>query len=218
MKVKLLTVCTDPSNEALQALKYSLDTFKYDYEVLVAPEWRGFGTKLLTVYEYILSSDIDAFIFCDAYDCFAIGSMNECLETIQKKYGLDKMVASSERGCWPEGSYEKYYDPILEHGYNYLNSGLYYCPRQVFIDLMEEKMPLYSTDDQLYFTDHYLFNENSNIVLDQNCEVFQCYSFIGEGDYYYSDRLLHNLKTKTMPIIIHGNGKEPLEKIYNLLK
>lgn len=216
MKVKLITVCTDPNDAGLQQLKKSLDKFKYDYDIIIEPVWRGFGTKILAVYNYLKNNDVDAIFFCDAYDCIAIGSMNECLEAININYGLDKMVFSSERGCWPSPDHAKYYEPILEHGYNFLNSGLYYAPKDSYINLIEKYMPEFHTDDQMYFTDKYLFDSNSNIVLDQNCEVFQSYSFIQDDDYYYSTRLLYNLKTKTMPILIHGNGRTDLTPIYNL--
>jgi len=218
MKVKLLTVCTDPSNEALQILKYSLEKYVWDYEVLVAPEWKGFGTKLLTIYDYLQTSDIDAFFFCDAYDCAVLGDMDEALYNIQLHYGFDKMVFGAERGCWPEGAYECHYEPKLDHGFNYLNSGVYYSPKDKFLSLMNRNTPQYSDDDQLYFTKEYLFGDKENIVLDQNCEVFQCYSFIDDGDYLYHNYRLENMKTESLPVIVHGNGRADLSPIYKMIK
>lgn len=216
MKVKLITVCTDPTDAGLQQLKKSLDKHKWDYEVLVAPEWKGFGTKLITIYNYLKNSDVDAIFFCDAYDCIALGTMDEALWSIDSKYGLDKMVFSSERGCWPAPDYAKYYEPILEHGYNYLNSGLYYAPKEAYLKLLDKYIPEYENDDQMYFTDKYLFDDNSKIVLDQNCEALQCYSFIGEDDYLYGLDRVHNLKTKTIPVLFHGNGRTDMTKLYEL--
>lgn len=216
MKVKLITVCTDPNDAGLQQLKRSLDEYKWNYEILVAPEWKGFGTKLLTVYAYLQNTDVDAIFFCDAYDCVVLATMEEALSEIEDNYGLDKMVFSAERGCWPKPDYAKYYEPILEHGYNFLNSGLYYAPKEFYIKLLDKYMPDFESDDQMYFTDKYLFEGGSKIVLDQNCEVFQSYSFIQDDDYFYGEGVLHNLKTKTIPILIHGNGRTDLTPIYNL--
>jgi hypothetical protein len=218
MKVKLLTVCTDPSNEALQILKYSLDKYGWDYEILVAPEWKGFSTKLITVQEYLISADVDAFFFCNAYDCVVLSDMQEAIDGIELNYGLDKMVFSAERGCWPESTYEVHYEPKLSHGFNYLNSGLYYSPKEKFLSVMRSNPPQYSDDDQLFFTKEYLFGEHKNIVLDQNCEVFQCYSFIDPDDYAYGEDRLMNGKTGTLPVIIHANARNDLSPIYKMLK
>jgi hypothetical protein len=217
MKVKLITVCTDPNNEALQILKYSLEKYQWDFEILIAPEWRGFGTKLITVQQYLVNSDIDAFFFCDAYDCLALNTMHEAIISIEETYGLDKMVFSAERGCWPIPEHNVHYKPILDHGFNYLNSGLYYSPKDKFLSVMSKNPPQYADDDQLYFTTEYLFNDNKDIVLDQNCEVFQSYSFIEDDDYWYGNTYVRNLKTGTMPCIFHGNGKSDMTKLYELI-
>lgn len=217
MKVKLITVCTDPNDYGLQQLKRSLDQFNWPHEILVAPVWKGFGTKLLTVASYLQNNNIDAIFFCDAYDCVVLGTMEEALDKLEANYGLDKMVCSSERGCWPLPDYNQYYKNQFEHRYNFLNSGLYYTPKDVYLKLIETKIPEFSDDDQLYLTEHFLFNENSNIVLDNGCDIFQSYSFIEEGDYSYYLNRITNLKTETSPVIIHGNGRQDLTQIYNLI-
>jgi hypothetical protein len=60
-------------------------------------------------------------------------------------------------------------------------------------------------------------NNPDDKVLDYNCEVFQAYSFIADDDFAYNNNRLENLKTKSTPIFIHGNGKTNMDNILNLL-
>lgn len=215
--IKLITVASHLEVTGLHKLVQSLDKQQFHYIVLNT-EWKGFGTKLLTVRDYLLANpDITHFFFADAYDVVCLGSMEEALSKLEKISGNDKMIVSAERGCWPNPDYERFYPNIFEHGYNYLNSGLYYSPTQIFLNLFEKEPPVYNSDDQLWLTEKFLFDENSDIVLDNNCEVFQSYSFIEDGDYEYSEDGVFNAKTGTWPILVHGNGRSDLTKIYELI-
>lgn len=215
MKVKLITVCTDPNDMGLQALNKSLDRFNWDYEVLVAPVWRGFSTKLLTVYAYLQNTDIDAIFFCDAYDCVVLGTIEEALGKIETNYGLDNIVISAEKNCWPMPSLSPYYHDLHEIGFNYVNSGVYYAPKDKYLKLMDMQTPEYSDDDQLYMTNHYLFNELSGIRLDCSQSVFNSHSFISDGEYGYENgRIQIN---NEQPVIIHLNGRSVDHKLNELL-
>ncbi len=77
-------------------------------------------------------------------------------------------------------------------------------------------MPQYKSDDQWYFSMQYLFGRWP-INLDNNCDVFQCYSFIEDGDYTVAEKRVLNNKTGTMPLFFHGNGKTDMTKINELL-
>lgn len=215
MNCKLITVFSHPEVDGLHKLIQSATKFGWSDNLVpiqVNP-WQGFGTKLKTVYAYLLANhDVDYLFFCDAYDVVLLGTMEEALS----KLDLNKITVSAERGCWPDGDLEKYYPTRFEHRYNYLNSGLYFAPREKFLKLFEYNMPEYATDDQLWFTRLFLF-EDLDIVLDNNCEVFQSYSFVEEGDYEYSEDGVFNAKTGTWPILFHGNGRSDLTKIYELI-
>lgn len=215
MKVKLITVCTNPIDAGLQQLKKSLDKHNWDYEVLIAPEWKGFGTKLITVYNYLKNSDVDAIFFCDAYDCVALGTMDEALLKIATNYGLDKIVCNSEKGCWPDGELERYYPQIYTHGFNYLNSGAYFTTKDNFIKLFEHDIPEYYTDDQLWMSHNYLFNENSNIVLDNSQIIFNCHSFIAPNEYTYENNRMQILENQS--VLVHFNGRSPRTEVDNLI-
>jgi hypothetical protein len=54
-------------------------------------------------------------------------------------------------------------------------------------------------------------------MLDDGCILFQCYSHIADDDFEYDYGRLKNLKTKTFPIFIHGNGRTDMSKIKELL-
>lgn len=213
MNCKLITVASHLEVEGLYKLCDSAKKFGWDAKhVVIQTEWRGFGTKLKTVYAYLLANpEVDYFFFCDAYDVVLLGTMEEALS----KLDLDKITVSSERGCWPDGDLEKYYPNRFKHRYNYLNSGLYFAPREKFLKLFEYSMPEYATDDQLWFTRLFLF-EDLDIVLDNNQKVFNSHSFIDEGEYGYENgRIQVNGET---PVLIHSNGRSDDKKLDELVK
>lgn len=215
--IKLITVCSRTDEYGFEMLKKTVEKFNWPFVVLKT-EWHGFGTKLLTAYQYLKQSpDITHFFFCDAYDVVLLGDMEEALMKIKANCGLDKMIIGAERGCWPDGSLETYYAKH-EHGFNYVNSGLYFAPVKLFLELFEKDAPEYSTDDQLWLTRKYLFeNNDKNIVLDTSCNVFQNYSFLRDGDYKYENGWLSNENTHTKPVFVHGNGRTDLTKVYALV-
>lgn len=210
MNCKLITVASHLEVHGLSKLVESLEKFHWEFCVLQT-EWKGFGTKLLTVRDFLLSHpDITHFFFCDAYDCVVLSTMEEALSKID----VDKITVSGEKNCWPDSSLWDQYSPNTE--WAYVNSGLYFAPRDKFLKLFEVEPPEYCSDDQLWFTKKYLFGKNG-VELDEKCNTFQNYSFISDGDFdVLGDRLL-NLKTGTMPVFVHGNGRTDLTKIYELI-
>lgn len=213
----LLTVCSRTDEFGFKMLEKSLKTHNWPYQVYIT-KWKGFGTKIIATYEFLKSRpDVTHIFFCDAYDVVVLGSMEEALSKIQDK---SKMVIGAERGLWPPDI--QVYDSKFEHfdhGFNYVNSGLYFAPREVFMAYFEENVPEYSTDDQKWLTEVYLNQKNGNIVLDNNCDIFQNYSFLRDLDYNFDhyERRITNLNTDTYPIFFHGNGKTDMTPIYQLI-
>lgn len=205
--LKVITVASDPIRT--QKLVDSLEKFGHDYHVIYT-EWKGFGTKILAVRDYILKHpEIQRFIFCDAYDvvCLAMGGT----------LPLDSIVFSAEKNCWPVPDLSIDY-PETTTPYKYLNSGLYYAPRDEFLALFDWETPEYTTDDQLWATRQFLYNPNSNIKIDSYCINFQSYSFIEEGEFSYENNRLLNNKTNNKPFWAHGNGTTDMTLIYELVK
>jgi hypothetical protein len=210
--MKLLTVATDTSNNKLFDLIASADKFGWGLEIIVT-EWKGFGTKLIEIYNHLKKNpDISEFIFVDAYDVVALSSPQEVLEKIKDR---TKMLISVEKNCWPNSELASQY-PKTDSEWKYINSGSYYSPSKLFIDMIEANPPLYTDDDQLWMANQFLNNPDDK-VLDYNCEVFQSYSFIADDDFAYNNNRLENLKTKSTPIFIHGNGKTNMDNILDLI-
>lgn len=228
MNCKLITVCSD----AKLAEPLILSAHKHGWDTRpILTDWRGFGTKLLETRRYLLEHpEITHFFFADAYDVIVLGGMEEALS----KLPHDRITFSCEKACWPDASLERFYEPVEQGKWNYLNSGCYFAPRELFLALFDYDMPAYATDDQLWATNQYLFNESSGIVLDRDCKVFQSYSFIEEGEFNHRHAIydeanntiikegagvkrLLNLKTDTEPVFIHGNGKTNMDKVIELL-
>lgn len=210
--MKLLTVATDIANDKLFDLISSADKFGWNLEVIVT-EWKGFGTKLIETYNHLQKNPhITEFIFVDAYDVIALSSPQEVLEKIKDR---TKMLISVEKNCWPKSELASQY-PKTNSEWKYINSGSYYSPSKLFIDMIESYPPLYIDDDQLYLTNEFLNNPDDK-VLDYDCEVFQAYSFIADDDFGYENKRLQNLKTKSQPVLIHSNGRTDNTKILDLL-
>lgn len=214
MNCVLLTVATDLTRPGLADLARSLEKHNWPFRTLKTT-WQGFGTKLLTVRDYLLEHpEITHFFFCDAYDVVALGRMDEALS----KLDVGRILFSTEKACWPDTTLADKY-PECETIYKFLNSGLYFAPRDLFIRLFDWDMPEYITDDQLWATQQFLFNDDSGISLDTECNVFQSYSFVAEDEYGYlkDGGRIGNYNTGTLPVLVHGNGCTDLTKIYELI-
>ena len=210
--MKLITVASHLEEQGLDNLVMSAQKFGFDIEVIYVP-WRGFGTKLIETYNYFKQNpDVKELIFVDAYDVLVLSTPQEVEEKIQDR---TKMLVSSEKGCWPESGLASQY-PKTTSEWKYVNSGTYYAPREAVMQLFESKPANYTDDDQLWLSLMFLENPDK-IVLDYDCEVFQCHSFVAEDDYEYKDGRVYNLKTQSKPCIIHFNGKSDNTKVLALL-
>jgi len=210
--MKLITVASRLEEQGLNNLIKSAEKFKWNIEI-ICTEWRGFGTKLIEVYNFFYKNpNVKEVIFVDAYDVLVLSNHEEVIEKIKDR---TKMLVSTEKACYPDASLGSQY-PEVDSKWKYINSGTYYAPRDLFMDLIDKNPPLYSDDDQLWMTKMFLSNRDK-FVLDYDCEVFQCHSFVAEDDYEYKDKRVFNLKTKSKPSIIHFNGKSDNTKVLELL-
>lgn len=217
MKTKIVTVATRP-DPGLNMLISSMDRFGLDYVVLgQGQQWKGFGTKIIFLKEYLetISPEYTHVIFVDAYDVIFLSGIEE----IEKKYAdnwPDKIVFSAELNCWPCAELSVQYPPS-DSIWRYLNSGSYTGSIADILGLLEAYPPTFEMDDQLYFT-NILLAQQLPIVLDTNCVLFQTTAFCYNKEYEADGgRLVNNLQG-TRPVIIHGNGRTPMDKVYELLK
>lgn len=216
MKVKVITVATYES-PGLKMLKKSMDKHHLDYHILCRGEkWRGFGMKVIETVKYLksLTHDYTHFIFVDAYDVVFLGDMDR----IEARYrALDGgVIFSGEKGCWPDpGKAEQY--PGNPSAWRYLNSGSYMAPIQDFLEFVSHYDISDEVDDQRYFTNIFLQNYTGDkIKIDSKCMLFQSIAFEEPRDFELTDSL-RNSKHGTEPLIIHGNGRTNMSKIYNLI-
>lgn len=199
-EIKLITVTNHP--EHAQTLIRSATKHGWDLEVINC-EWKGFGTKLIATYEYLKAHpEVERFVFADAFDVVVFGTPEEF---IKKNDAPTSIFLSAEKGLWP---------PILhpfsnryskkEHGFNYINSGLYYSPVENFFSIFEGNAPSYETDDQYWMNMVYLFGQYG-MILDRPQVLFNSHSFISEGEYTYNNGRVQIMGNE--PIFVHSNGK-----------
>lgn len=216
MKTKVVTVATHNA-PGLEKLIKSCKKFDIDLTILgMDEEWTGFSKKIRDTYNYAKSiqEDYTHILFVDAYDIIFL----DTLSTIESEYLFwykDLIVFSAEKGCWPDAGLAASY-PVSTSSWNYLNSGSYIAPIPAFIDMVDKYVLKPAHDDQAYFTN--IFLNDKIITLDYNCILFQSTAFAGEDDFTYTEDSLINNKQHTSPLIAHGNGKTPMDKIFNLIK
>lgn len=207
--MKVIVSLDNPNHHGWLKLEESLKRHGWDYHTIVK-EWKGFGTKIIGLYEYLVNSYDDDFIYLDAYDNYCIAPPDEFN---YKHRGGTGLIISTEKGCYPDiGNMGKF--PSVPHEWKYLNSGQIYGRRDVFMNLFEQNPVQFEDDDQRWYTERYL-ERRSSISLDY-CNIFQSVAFEVEGDFTLTYNRLYNNKTHTFPMFIHGNGKTDMTKFYQL--
>lgn len=213
MKIKVVTTVTNPTNYGFKQFVKSLDKFNWAYEV-IANNYVAYGSKMLNAYHYALSTDCSHLFILDAYDIVVLGTMEEAVSKLPTIGGV---LFNAEKACWPHQEWDKEY-PQIDSPWKYLNGGAAFVNVEAFIKLFEA-YPIKDTDnDQEILGRLYLDHRNIfDMRLDTNCSVFQSIAFGHENDFQYGkDRIINNY-TNTIPVIIHGNGKTDMSKVYKLL-
>lgn len=207
--MKVILSLDNPNHQGWLKLEESLKRHGWDYQPIVK-EWKGFGTKIIGLYEYLVNSYDDDFIYLDAYDNYCIAGPDEFEYKHKTGTGI---IISAEKGCYPDiQNMGKF--PTVPHEWKYLNSGQIYGRRDVFMNLFEQNPVRFEDDDQRWYTERYL-ERRSSISLDY-CNIFQSVAFEVEGDFTLTYNRLYNNKTHTFPMFIHGNGKTDMTKFYAL--
>jgi hypothetical protein len=206
--MKVIVSLDNPNHAGWLKLEESLKQHGWAYHSIVR-EWKGFGTKIIGLYEYLCSTDIDEFIYLDAYDNYCIASPHE-FKFKKKDY---RMIVSSEKGCYPD-THKMGMFPVVNHEWKFLNSGQIYGTKEHFINVYNTNPPRFEDDDQRWYTERFLAMPDK-IGLDY-CNIFQSVAFEVEGDFTLTYNRLYNNKTHTFPMFIHGNGKTDMTKFYQL--
>ncbi|MEM7193412.1 MAG: glycosyltransferase family 25 protein [Pseudomonadota bacterium] len=205
----VLTVASDPDKAAL--LTESLDRFSVPYRVLgCGQSWRGGdmtgtggGQKINLLREALGDLDDDTVVlFMDGYDTL-VNANSASLLRMYARYDHD-IVFAAEKSCWPDGSLASQY-PESPTEYRYLNSGSFIGSAGALKKLAAESIDD-SEDDQLYFTRAFLSGDH-DMAVDIGCNLFQTLSF-SENDVILTGRIIKNIITDTLPLVLHGNGGE----------
>jgi hypothetical protein len=208
---KIYTYSTDIKNSVFKQL-----TTQLDVEVLpILTEWRwDFYPKSLSLYETLKNVDGETIVLvCDAYDVLPINGITNdiLLQKIISEFDLDKITFNAEKNCYPNTSLEKYY-PNVGSIWKYLNAGLYVGKVKNIIRMVESALPkMMGVIDQEIFSIMYL-NNDLNIEIDYTCKVFQTLYMIEDNDLTIDNDKIINNKTGGTPLLLHGNGKSPLNK------
>lgn len=219
-KIKFLTTASDLGRCA--QLERSLKRFDYDYKI-VQHGWSGFGSKLIATrnaLDALKAEGYTHFLYGDSYDSFVLGPMSEVYGKVKR---WDAIIHSTEKANYPHPS--KVYPEVgIDHAWRYLNGGGFFAPIDLYIQMFDSNPCPPQLNDQEYQVDAYLNDKTGLDTLELVPEIFQTYSFINEGtpggndgDFAYVNGRLINMVCNTTPILIHGNGKTPLDRIYNLI-
>jgi len=219
-RIKVVTTASDPNHPGLKQFERSLKFFNVPYHIIIH-EWKGFGSKMIETYNYLKRNPdkLTHFVYADTYDSFVLGSMYDICDQIKD---WDAILFQAEKACYPKPELQPKY-PTHSSQWKYLNGGGWVAPVDDFLRMVENDFPALDVNDQAWSTDQFLkYHDTGAIKLDYKCSIFQSIAFEHETDFTYlwqNDKYgnLINLETKSFPIIFHGNGHTPMEKIYALL-
>ncbi len=218
MKVKLITTVSDVNHPGYQMLVKSLEKFEWDWEVC-GTEYQAFGSKMVNAYEYAKQTDCTHLFIVDAYDVVALSSMQEALDKIPDK---DIILFNAEKNAWPYEQWALLY-PECRSSFKYLNGGMAFVNVEMFIQMFEENPIRHSDNDQVELAKTFLTKgDRYNFKLDTDCVVFQTLCGTNDSDFWFEvitdetikGKRIINRETWTLPIFWHGNGRHPMDKIY----
>lgn len=214
MKVKLITTASDLQHDGFLMLQKSLEKFGWDWD-LCGTDYASFGSKMVNAYNYAKQTDCSHLFIVDAYDVVVLGTMEEALSKIPDK---EVILFNAEKNAWPYEQWAMLY-PEVHSPWKYLNGGVAFVSVLLFIKMFEDNPIYHSDNDQVNLASIYITNKDKyKMKLDTPCEVFQTMNSISSSDLERLDNGFNNLLTGTSPLIFHGNGRHPMDDIYELLK
>jgi hypothetical protein len=175
----------------------------------------NYGDTLRDLYEALkhLQHDYEYAVYSDGGDTF-----------IQRDFTPKPNVIlfSTEKNCYPDGALAKEYTDSSS-AWPFLNAGNWSAPIDAMIAFIEtynlDRLPK-DANCQLEIAQAFIHAKSIklSVQLDTNCEYFQSLWGAHIGDFNITGNQLYNLKTRSHPAIIHGNGGSDIQSIYNLYK
>ena len=177
----------------------------------------GGGQKINQLLDELEQMDNRLVIVCDTFDLYPVAGVDEIMHKFNLLHKPNSVIFAAEVYCWPDKSLASDY-PVVEHKYKYLNSGSIMGYSDDIYKLINNANINDWDDDQLFFTNKFLSNNNETnnnetnnneikIILDYKCELFQALNGVTADVVLVPQKnRLYNKYTNTYPIFIHGNG------------
>lgn len=187
----------------------SLEKYNWPISAVVQDNFISWQNKFIVCYERmreLRNTEYTHAIHLDAWDVVAVQGKSK-FERALYSLGNPALILAAETNVYPTKELEPRY-PKIESPFKFVNSQ--YCVRLDW-DRFDELANITVWNDQDHMALFYLDNlNNPDVVLDSNCELFQCL-FQTKPELFDADH--RNKLTNTYPIFFHGNGKVNMDWI-----
>jgi hypothetical protein len=236
MSLAVVCVCNNPYHPGFALLARSLERHGYAFRPVVR-DWLGFHTKPAGVRDSLPSLKAEGFrhvCAVDAYDVLALGPPSEL-----GPYLTAGCLFGTEIAPWPPVPDANLKDKYPQHPepaplWRYVNSGGYLGEIDFLGDyVLAGEFPLgvewtsddpqhlcHAWDDQLYMASRYLScpkrDTPEGCHLDVGCNVFQTTAHTNApwnpraNTFEVGDSRVYNRKTGSVPVFMHGNGRDDM--------
>lgn len=236
MKLKYLTISDNPQHPGWLKNKASLDKHGWDYQHIEARFEFGFQLKVIRDWVNSYQGDATHICYNDCFDTVAFAGMDEVVSKFDNIGFFDdsdlKMLISCEKNCYPlidkhgvDSPNRAALYPESKTPWKYVNGGGWIAEIQFLKELFQRMPPTYN--DQVWLMDAFLENQ-SEIKLDHNCEIFQSIAFSNQDEWeqtlgpkaYFGqpDYRILNKGTWTRPVFFHGNGHTTMDWVWEAAK
>ena len=208
--MKVVIISDDRTNPGQILLKRSLWRHGWEFVEICEP-YRGFGYKINELAKYLRESGEERFIMQDAFDTYCLLPSSEMPWQYADFRGV---LVSGEKQCWPDA--HRAHNFTAASVWRYPNSGQIYGTSREFLALVDRYPVRDEEDDQRWYTDRAIAGE---VLVDEECNLFQSIAFEVPGDFSYYIHDTHKLRnnlTGTFPLFAHGNGRTDMSRIYQL--
>ena len=165
-----------------------------------------------------LPADMTHVMFVDSSDTLFLAGPEEIVRKFEAMRGQGSLaIVSGEKNCYPISELAEQY-PAPDSPWRFVNSGSWIMRRENVGVVLEDVISRGEYCDQLCWHRAYLavVTENwSDVMIDQNCQLFQSMFMQDCGDFSLKNGRLENLKTGGRPCVLHWNGTRNAGRPYS---
>ena len=221
-KLAVLSVCDSfyARRPQTQIVTRLMEKWGYDYRPYVDPLWQGWPDKVRCYTRDVpalLGTGVTHVMFIDAADVMMLCGPDELME--RWTAFNHPWVYNAEVNIWPPNSFTPEEYPTPPGVFRYINGGAYLGELEHVAGWYNKwtnfgKDPIVcEKSDQHWMAERMVKHYPEAIILDQNCEVFQCGcgARVGpEPAIQISPGKVYNRLTDTYPVVIHANGGDDI--------